>query len=121
MSLIRTLGHSMLASMFISGGWNAFKEPGGRVQKVDKAGIPQPRQATILNGAVMTVAGTTLAFGILPKLSALALMGTLIPTTFVGHAFWTEESDQGRSMQLTQFFKNTAMFGGLLLVLAEKD
>lgn len=121
MSLFKTLGHAALASMFIFGGAHAFSEPGGRVQKVEDAGIPQPRQATILNGAIMTVAGTTLAFGILPKLSALALMGTLIPTTFVGHAFWAEESDQARAMQLTQFYKNAAMLGGLLLVLTEKD
>lgn len=121
MSLLKTLGHAGLASMFIFGGANAFNEPGGRVQKVEDAGIPEPRQATILNGAVMAVAGTTLAFGILPKLSALALMGTLVPTTFVGHAFWSEESQQARAMQLTQFFKNAAMFGGLLLVLTEKD
>ena len=121
MSLIKTLGHAALASMFIFGGSHAFEEPGGRVQKVEAAGIPQPRQATILNGAIMTVAGTTLAFGILPKLSALALMGTLIPTTFVGHSFWAEESEQARAAQITQFVKNTSMLGGLLLVLAEKD
>ena len=121
MSLFKTLGHASLASMFIFGGSHAFVEPGGRVQKVEDAGIPQPRQATILNGAIMTVAGTTLAFGIFPKLSALALMGTLVPTTFVGHAFWAEESPQARAQQLTQFYKNAAMFGGLLLVLAEKD
>lgn len=121
MSLFRTLGHASLASMFIFGGTHAFSEPGGRVQKVEAAGIPQPRQATILNGAVMTIAGTTLAFGILPKLSALTLIGTLIPTTYIGHAFWAEESPQARAMQLTQFYKNVAMLGGLLLVLTEKD
>jgi uncharacterized membrane protein YphA (DoxX/SURF4 family) len=121
MSIIKTLGHAGLASMFISGGASAFAEPGGRVQRVEAAGIPQPRQATILNGAIMTVAGTTLAFGIFPKLSALALIGTLIPTTLVGHSFWAEESEQARAMHLTQFYKNTAMLGGLLMVLAEKD
>lgn len=121
MSLFKTLGHAALASMFIFGGANAFVEPGGRVQKVEAAGIPQPRQATMLNGAVMTVAGTTLAFGIFPKLSALALIGSLIPTTYIGHAFWAEENEQARSMHLTQFYKNAAMLGGLLLVLAEKD
>lgn len=119
--MIKTLAHLLLSGMFITGGSSAFLEPGGRVQKVENAGIPAPRQATLLNGAVMAVAGTTLALGIFPKLSALALLGTLIPTTFVGHPYWKEASPQNRAQQQIHFFKNVAMLGGLLAVLAEKD
>lgn len=119
--MIKTIGHMLLSTMFISGGFKAFQEPGGRTQKVAAAGIPAPRQATILNGAVMTVAGTTLALGIAPKLSAVALIGALIPTTFVGHSFWTETAPQNRMNQQIHFMKNLAMIGGLIAVLAEKD
>ncbi len=119
--MIKSLGHLLLAGMFITGGAKAFAEPGGRVKKVEAAGIPAPRQATILNGAIMTVAGGALAVGIAPKLAALALVGTLVPTTFVGHAYWDEEEPGNRANQQTQFIKNLAMLGGLLLVLAEKN
>ncbi|GAC1394530.1 MAG: hypothetical protein NVS4B11_13100 [Ktedonobacteraceae bacterium] len=121
MSLIKTLGHTLLASMFITGGYGAFSQPDGRAKKVDQAGIPLPRQATILNGGAMVIAGTALAVGFLPKLAAIILLGTLIPTTFVGHPFWQEETPQGRANQQIHFTKNLAMIGGLLVILVEKD
>ncbi len=121
MSLIKTLGHSLLAGMFIIGGYGAFSEPGGRVAMVDKAGIPAPRQAVILNGGAMVVAGTALAVGFLPKLASLILIGSLIPTTFVGHPFWQETDPRTRAMHQINFTKNLAMIGGLLVVLTEED
>jgi uncharacterized membrane protein YphA (DoxX/SURF4 family) len=117
--MFKTLGRLLLGSMFIFGGANVFAEPGGRVTKVEDAGIPQARQATILNAAIMVVAGTALAAGLLPKFAALLLVGTLIPTTYVGHPYWKEENPVSRANQQTQFLKNTSMLGGLLLVLSE--
>ncbi len=119
--MIKALGRLLLGSIFIFGGANAFAEPGGRVTKVEAAGIPQPRQATILNAAIMVIAGTALAAGFLPRLAAAALIGSLIPTTYVGHAFWNEEHPGNRANQQTQFFKNASVLGGLLIVLAGKD
>ena len=119
--MLKTLGHMMLSAMFIINGFKAFQEPGSRPQKVAEAGIPAPREATILNGAIMTVAGTTLALGIAPKLSALTLIATLIPTTFVGHPYWKETTPQNRANQQIHFMKNIAMIGGMIAVLVEKD
>jgi putative oxidoreductase len=119
MSFLKSLGHASLGTMFIIGGWGAFSNPGGRVDKVASVGIPRAREATILNAATMMVAGTTLAAGILPRVSAAILIGSLIPTTYVGHAFWKEETPAGRTGQQTQFLKNLAMIGGLLVVLQE--
>ncbi|GAC1698453.1 MAG: hypothetical protein PVS3B3_24580 [Ktedonobacteraceae bacterium] len=121
MSLIKTLGHTLLAGIFITGGYGAFSQPGGRVTKVDQAGIPAARQAVILNGGAMVIAGTALATGFLPKLAALILIGTLVPTTFVGHPFWQEENPQARANHQIHFMKNLAIIGGLLVVLLEKD
>ncbi|GCE24650.1 hypothetical protein KDA_01340 [Dictyobacter alpinus] len=119
--MFKTLGQLLLGSIFIVGGANSFAEPGGRVQKVEAAGLPLPRESTILNGAVMVVAGSTLAAGILPKLSATALLGSLTATTIVGHPFWNETTPAGRANQQTQFFKNLSLLGGLLLVLSTKN
>lgn len=117
--MFKALSRLMLAGIFIFGGSAQFLEPGGRVQKVGNAGIPQPQQAVTLNGAVMVFGGTLLALGIFPRLAALMLLGSLVPTTFVGHSFWTEENDAGRKAQQTQFLKNLGMMGGLLMVILE--
>ena len=120
MSLLRKLGQMSLAAIFITGGSQAFLEPGQRVKTVAKAGLPEPETLVIFNGAVMTVGGTLLAFNIAPKLTAAALLASLVPTTLVGHAFWNEQNQATRKAQQTQFTKNLSLIGGLLLVLAGK-
>lgn len=119
MSFANTLGRGLLANMFIQNGFGAFLQPGGRVKTVEAAGIPQPRQSVILNGAVMVVAGTMLASNIAPKLSAGVLAACLIPTTFVGHPYWKEENPAAKANQKIHFLKNLAMLGGLLVVIGE--
>lgn len=120
MSMMRDLGHLLLSGIFILGGAQAFMEPGGRVHKVAGAGLPQPKQSVELNGAVMVIGGTLLGTGIAPRLGAAVLIGSLVPTTLVGHSFWQEETTAGRANQQTQFLKNLGLVGGLLLVLTEK-
>ena len=119
MSMFRSLSHKMLAAMFISGGANNFLGPERVAPKVANAGVVPARSATALQGALMLIGGTLLALDIMPKLSALLLAGTLVPTTLVGHPFWKEESPANRANQQIQFFKNLAMFGGLLEVVFE--
>lgn len=115
-----SLAHMLLSGIFIGGGADAFLKPGYRVNKVENTGIPEPEQAVVLNGAAMMIGGTALALNIAPKAAAALLLGTLIPTTIVGHAFWKETDANARKMQQTQFLKNLGLMGGLLLVLFEK-
>ena len=117
--MLRSLGRLLLSGIFISGGADAFLKPGGRVNKVSDAGIPEPKQSVELNGLVMVVGGTMMGLGLAPKLAASLLLVSLLPTTVVGHAFWKEESEAARKGQMTQFYKNLGLLGGLLLVLTE--
>ncbi len=121
MSMVRSFGHLLLSAIFIGGGSSAFATPGHRPELVRNAGIPEPETAVKLNGAAMVVGGTLLGLSIAPKLASLLLLGTMIPTTLVGHPFWQEEDKQKYTLQRTQFLKNFGLMGGLLLVLFEKD
>jgi uncharacterized membrane protein YphA (DoxX/SURF4 family) len=119
--MLKSLGQILLAGTFIKGGTDAFLQPGGRVDVLDAAGLPNPKAAVELNGAAMTVGGTMLALDIAPKLAAVTLIGCLVPTTIVGHAFWKAEGEAARKAHLTQFLKNLGLLGGLLLVLTQKE
>ncbi len=121
MSALRTVSQMLLAAVFISGGSNTFMNPDGRAKKVEAAGVPMAREATMLNGAAMAVAGTALALDITPKLAALVLLGSLIPTTLVGHPFWQESDPALRANHQIHFLKNLAIMGGLLALLTAKD
>ncbi|MGE0794976.1 MAG: DoxX family protein [Acidimicrobiia bacterium] len=126
MSLVRTIARPMLAGMFVYGGLDAIKNPTSKVAPSE--GVAQPiaealpvdlpddtAQLVRLNGAVQLAAGVMLAFGRLPRVSALALATSLAPTTVAGHRFWEADDRQTRNQQLTHFLKNVSMFGGLLL------
>jgi putative oxidoreductase len=129
MTVLRVLARPMLASIFVIQGYSTLREP----QRVAAAAEPvvrrlaeripavpaQTEQAVRLNGAVQLVAGSLLALGRLPRISALAIAATLVPTTVAGHRFWEAEQDGDRAQQRIQFLKNLAMFGGLLIAGAD--
>jgi putative oxidoreductase len=67
------------------------------------------------------VAGVGLAFGIYPRLAAVAVVAFLVPATLVGHAFWQVAGTAAFTPQLLNFLKNAAMVGGLLFIAATKS
>ncbi len=137
MTVSRLIARPMLATMFITGGINALRnasalapaaEPvADKVVPEVKKRAPQvplpedPVNQVRLNGAVQVVAGLALATGRAPRLSALALAGTLVPTTLAGHAFWQESDKDARADQQIHFFKNVSMLGGLLIAAGDTE
>jgi uncharacterized membrane protein YphA (DoxX/SURF4 family) len=125
---IGIIARPLLAAVFISGGYNQLREPGGRVKAVQELldrvpmdlGENGAEYLVKANGAVMAGAGAALALGLFPRLSATALIAALAPTTAVGHPFWSTEDPKLRSMHQTQALKNLGLIGGLLLVAGRK-
>lgn len=125
MSLLRWVGRPMLASMFIAGGIKTLRDPKAVAPLAEPVVQPvteridvlpdRTEQSVRLNGAVQVGAGLLLATGRMPRLAALALATTLVPTTLAGHRFWEEEDPAERSRQRTHFLKNMSMLGGLLV------
>ncbi len=118
--MIKTLGRLFLGSTFIYGGLKSFLQPDYIAGVVEAKGLPAPRQLAILNAAVMTIGGSTLAAGVLPKLSAAALAGSMSITTIMGHAFWEEKDAATCSNIIMEFCKNLSIIGGLLYILVDK-
>jgi uncharacterized membrane protein YphA (DoxX/SURF4 family) len=106
----------LLGLPFVVLGWDAAQEPGARVHAAASIGVPYPDVAVRANGYTMVAAGSALALGLLPRLSAATLVTTLVPTTVAGHPYWKETDPQKRKGQLIHALKNVAMIGGLLLV-----
>ena len=126
MNVARTVGRPLLAGVFIASGLEvlANPEPRAKVAKpvVDRvaSAIPfaptDPLDAVRLNAAVQLGAGVLLAAGVMSRLAALALAVSIVPTTAAGHRFWEINDPLKRQQQRTQFLKNTAILGGLLVV-----
>jgi hypothetical protein len=54
-------------------------------------------------------------------LAALALIGSIVPTTYAGHRFWEESDDVAKQQQLTHFLKNLGLLGGLILAAVDTE
>jgi uncharacterized membrane protein YphA (DoxX/SURF4 family) len=125
MALSRIIARPLLASIFVVGGWDALWNPEGKAKKAEAVsqpfregvGVDQLDAKTLvrINGAVQIGGGALLAVGKYRRLAALALIGSIIPTTYAGHRFWEESDPTTRSQQKMHFLKNLGLLGGLIL------
>ena len=134
--LVRRIARPLLATPFIYGGISALRKPQDRVpgarpvvEKITETADKQlpvqlPRdveQYVKVNAGVQVGAGTLLALGRLPRLTALLLAGSTVPTTLAGHRFWEEQDPKVQFEKIAHFVKNVGMLGGLLLAAVDTE
>jgi len=124
----------MLAGIFVSSGFKALTNPDPLVKKAEPVThrvapaltrvhekLPtDPRTLVQVNGAVQVAAGLLLPSR-LHRVAALALIGSIIPTTAAGHRFWELDDPGERAQQKIHFMKNLGLLGGLLLAVTDTD
>jgi putative oxidoreductase len=131
MTISRLLARPMLASMFVVGGVSALQNAEARAKAaapvteklvplaeraMPNVSIPsEPVTLVRINAAAQVAAGLALATGRVPRLSALVLAASLVPTTAAGHRYWEEKDPTQRANQKIHFFKNVSMMGGLVV------
>lgn len=124
MTVVRRIARPMLAAIFVTSGLDALLHPTERAKTaaplVSKLAGPlnlpdDPELMVRANGATMVAAGAMLATGTFPRVAALALAGTLVPTTYSAHAFWTVKDPAAKAQQKVHFLKNIGLLGGVLL------
>jgi len=132
MNPLRNLARVMLSSMFVTGGLDALLHPEpmaplaedvARQAAAPLPGVPEQDTELLIraNGALQVTAGVLLALGRFPRLAALSLAASLVPTTLAGHRFWEQRDEAQRQQQQIEFLKNTSMFGGLILAAIDTE
>jgi uncharacterized membrane protein YphA (DoxX/SURF4 family) len=134
--LVRRIARPMLAAPFVVLGIDAFRHPDKRapiaksvVDKVTEVADKQlpvqvpkdPEQWVRINAGVMVGSGALYGLGRLPRLNALLLTGSLVPTTLAGHRFWEFDEPMQRQQQLIHFMKNLGLVGALLLAAVDTE
>jgi putative oxidoreductase len=110
MGLIHRLARVLLSGIFMSSGVDVLRNPEPRaviatpfLERIRPLAPALPSDPVLVvraNAAIQLAAGATLAVGILPRLSALALAGSLVPTTLGAHRFW-EQQEPAATQQRT--------------------
>ena len=118
MSLSRTLARPLLSAIFISSAIPMLKDQSYLHGPIRDAGLAEPELLAKTHVYANLVGGLALATGRFPRLAALGLAANLVPTTLVGHAYWSAPEDQ-KTVQKINFFKNVSLLGGLVLAAAD--
>jgi putative oxidoreductase len=129
MAVLRAIARPLLGSVFAIQGLETLRNPEQVAPTAEPVveplsekvpAIPDSvEQAVRVNGAVQLAGGTLLAIGWFPRLAALAIAGSLVPTTLAGHRFWEADEPQTRKQQRIHFLKNLSILGGLLIAAAD--
>jgi len=110
MKVIPLIARICLAAIFFWSGIGKVLDPAGTQQQIAGAGVPLPVLA-LVGAIVFELVGALLVLlGYKARWGAIALIVFLVPTTLLYH------TDFANPMQLTQFLKNLALIGGLLMV-----
>lgn len=130
--LLRRVARPLLGGIFISGGIHALRDPHGHekaarpvLDQLTKA-IPEDKRPSNvdlvrLDAGIKIGAGSLLALGTMPRLAAVALSASLIPTTMAQHRFWELEDPERRQAEQIHFLKNMGLLGGLMLAVADTE
>lgn len=131
MTISNRIANPLLSGIFIRGGIDAIRNPESKVKDAERVTRPlsqtfavlpdDPATLVRLNGGLQVAAGILLSVGKFRRLAALALIGSIVPTTIAGHAFWSEVDEEKRAQQQTHFFKNLGLLGGLILAVADTE
>jgi uncharacterized membrane protein YphA (DoxX/SURF4 family) len=120
---LRGFARTLLAGIFVVGGMRAFQRsaklaaPAAKVVEPVQDSLPgsmSTEQLVKLNAGVQVLGGGLFALGIAPRLLAIVLGASLVPTTLAGHRFWELDDDAEKQQQQLHFLKNLAVIGGLV-------
>ena len=107
----------LLSVIFIYSGFGKITGFAGTAGAIAGKGLPMSELLTACTIAVELGGGLLLVIGWKARWAALAIFLFLIPTTLLFHNFWASPPEQ-LVAQRTNFLKNVAIMGGMLMVWA---
>lgn len=112
------IGRILLGGYFILSGSNHFKHLANFTGYAKSKGVPMPREATMLTGAMLIVGGLGILLGVYVQFAILLLSVFLVVTTLQMHQYWKISDQMARMGEEINFKKNMALLGAVLMLLA---
>lgn len=111
MKITALIGRLLIAALFVLSSLKGFMHFEGFTKTVSKF-FPFPMLVAAIGLSVKLLGGLAVATGINLREGAIALIAFMAIVTPLYHAFWNDPS------QMSHFLKNSAVIGGLLVLLA---
>ncbi len=117
--VLAVLGRTLLSAIFLlSALGNKIPNYRAVAEVMGGEGVPAPQ--VLLAGAIafLIVGGLSLILGFHARIGATLLLIFLVLATYYFHDFWTVADPKAQQEQSIQFFKNLALMGAMILVIA---
>jgi putative oxidoreductase len=111
-AIVPAAGRAMISAIFILSGLSKIAAPAMTIGYIQSVGLPLPTIAFALSAFVEIVGGIALLLGYRTRVVAGVLALFSLATALIFHSALSDQN------QFIHFFKNVAMAGGLLHVIA---
>ncbi|MBF6202588.1 DoxX family membrane protein [Streptomyces gardneri] len=134
--LLRRLARPLLATAFVVDGVDTLRRPDERAKAASEllqrgqrqlpdevaAKLPSnPHTVVQINALAQVSGGVLLALGKAPRLAALVLAATVVPSAVTEQDFWNEQDPARKSAKRTAFLKDLGLLGGLMIAAADTE
>jgi putative oxidoreductase len=111
-AVLPVIGRVAIAAIFLLSGLNKLAAPATTIAYIQSAGLPFPPLAFGVSMAVEVLGGIALILGFRTRITATIMALFTLATALSFHTNFTDQN------QFIHFWKNIAMAGGLLQVIA---
>lgn len=118
MEYLFLLGRIIVGGFFLYNAYGHFKNVDGMAGYAQSKGMPMPKASVIVSGIMMLLGGLGIILGVYVALSVLLLVVFLLGTLVKMHTYWKVEDPMARMGEQTNFYKNLALIGALLMFLS---
>jgi len=112
------VGRVIAGGFFLMNGFNHFAQLNMMTGYAKSKGVPAPAFAVGGSGILLFLGGLSLLLGYHPTIGVALLVIFLLGVSFGIHNFWTIQEPQAKLGEMTNFLKNMAILGLLLMSLA---
>jgi putative oxidoreductase len=116
-NILTLVGRLLFAALFLPAGLSKLTGFEGTAGYIASVGLPLPAVGAALAIVVEIAGSLALIAGFQTRIAAAVLALFTLVATFFFHAFWAAAPEQAYVQQL-MFFKNVAVVGGLLVLVA---
>jgi putative oxidoreductase len=111
-TIVPAVGRLLISTIFILSGLSKLAAPAATIGYIQSVGLPLPAVAFALSAFIEIVGGITLLLGYRTRIAAAVLFVFALATAAFFHSHFADQN------QFIHFFKNVAIAGGLLNVVA---
>jgi putative oxidoreductase len=118
MEALFVIGRIILGCFFLYSGYNHFKHLEMMSNYSKMKGVRLPSVSVALTGSLLVLGGLSFILGAYPVVGVILLAAFLLPVSFMMHNFWKITDVQQKMGERTNFLKNMALLGAVLMTLA---